>query len=330
MWSALVGSAQARDKEKAMREKWVLASLVILGLTLPAMARLMDIKFDQPPMINTQINGQTYYGHDEISTAYGTPTAPIYTGENWMADDFADYVDGPVVRVEWWGSYLRPSELRVGKFLIEFLSDLPEGPNQRFSRPLAPMLSQIVTLGIPTPGSGLFTETLVAGSNPSEPVYHYDAQLKIPFRQEVETVYWLKIVALVEDQSTIWGWHNRDYTIDNPYAATDPDVSPGERMVGVIPGDPPTPIWHFQDDAVRGQFVQVSVNPNGDVNWVEEDLEDALPQNYIDGVDGPNPNMNPPGIGVFSKDLAFRLHTPEPLSLSLLALGGLALVRKRR
>src|SRR5690348_16332566 len=64
-------------------------------------------KFDQSPMVNTAIQGQIYFGHDELSTAYGDITQPTvsYFGR-FMADDFADKFNTPVVHLTWWGSYL--------------------------------------------------------------------------------------------------------------------------------------------------------------------------------------------------------------------------------
>ena len=69
------------------------------------------LKFDQ---ITDDQHGRyggsnTYYGHDELSTAYGVGNAaspPVnYRGE-FMADDFADTFPTPVVHITWWGSYL--------------------------------------------------------------------------------------------------------------------------------------------------------------------------------------------------------------------------------
>ena len=66
--------------------------------------------------------------------------------------------------------------------------------------------------------------------------------------------------------------------------------------------------------------------PAGRIGWGQQGW---LPQNYMSSVDGL------PGIGAFSKDLAFQLYTvPEPGTIVLLftagAMGLLALIRKRR
>ena len=94
-----------------------------------------------------------------------------------------------------------------------------------------------------------------------EALYRYNAELALPFAQQPDTVYWLKIAALVDvpqpvvapipPGTTQWGWHNRDYTINNPQASTAPSVVPGEYLDGIVPGTG-SPIYHFQDDAVTG------------------------------------------------------------------------------
>jgi hypothetical protein len=130
-----------------------LATLILAASSLlPASLAFGDplpgrdvLKFSQRPMDGTPIvdasGGTTlYWGHDELSTAYssGASTQPrIYQGV-FMADDFADKFNSPVVHVKWWGSYLnnfQSPEYPVDKFLISFESDIPQGPNNPFSRP---------------------------------------------------------------------------------------------------------------------------------------------------------------------------------------------------
>ncbi|MBN1910199.1 MAG: PEP-CTERM sorting domain-containing protein [Pirellulales bacterium] len=326
--------------------------LAAIGLALsPAMADPLPgelLKFQQLPMVKTVIGDQVYFGHDEPSTAQivnpGEPI-PIYQGY-FMADDFADPFGDPVVHVRWWGSYMNAEPgtdpvMPIKRFLISFETDIPavidpaSGQVLEPSMPGAPLLSQIVHVdddGILTPGSGTFLERLISpGGNPlNEGLYEYNAELRCPFEQERDTVYWLKIVALTgPNDDTLWGWHNRDYTIQDPYAS--PVVVPGERVVGTIPlpdvnGNVPTPIWHFQDDAVTGQ-IQLGIDPNMppcDPNavWVEQ--FNMRPTSYEDVLDGPSgvAGTDFPGIGHFSKDLAFELYrVPEPSTVTLLIVG---------
>src|SRR5690349_7719625 len=49
-------------------------------------------------------------GHDELSTAWINPNGAFnFTGQ-FMADDFADNYNTPVVHVQWWGSYMRQTQ----------------------------------------------------------------------------------------------------------------------------------------------------------------------------------------------------------------------------
>ena len=311
------------------------------------------LKFDQQPMDGTPItspNGtvQRFWGHDELSTAYSTVGAagPTPYRGTFMADDFADKLSSPVVHVKWWGSYLNnfvSPAFPVDKFLISFESDVPANPNNPFSHPGTPLVNQIVKRGVLSPGSGTFTEAPISGGGPplGETLYEYNAELHLghDFKQDPNTVYWLKVVALVDLPPGIiidpnqpptfvprWGWHNRDYTIMDPLASTAPAVVPGEHIdgfLGPVPGG--TPVWHFQDDAVTGQVVVDHLSTPGGSITPLVDQAGYQPTRYLALADGPV------GISEFSKDMAFQLYTvPEPSALALLAIGAILLLRRRR
>ncbi len=320
-----------------------------------------QLKFSQQPMVNTTIPGPNgtvgiYHGHDELSTLYSSAPLGIpfrdYSGVA-MADDFADAFSSPVLHVKWWGSYMNntlTANNAINKFLIAFESDIPanQNPLGNFSTPGQVLSSQIVDLGALSPGSGTFTEKLVLSvPAPGEDIYEYNAELHLgkEFQQLPETVYWLKIAALVDvnpgTQPVQWGWHNRDYTIMDPLAAAvTPPVLPGERDERIELGLPtyPTPVWHFQDDSVSAQTrIGVSLAMPNMPTFVQQ--FGYVPQHYVDGLDGPGPvvatdgTVLQPGIGAFSKDLAFQLFTygvPEPNSCILIAMGMMGLVARRR
>ncbi len=329
-------------------------TLLTVGWAMTGLADPLDgqiLKFQQLPMDGTLILDVPYFGHDELSTAVsvygalpGGGTGIVGWQGQFMADDFADKFTTPVVHVRWWGSYIHNEIIQpVDKFLIAFESDVPApaGTPEGFSHPGSLLLSQIVhkVAAGPTP-PGTYTETLKSPGGPplGESLYEYNAELHLDkhFPQQPDTVYWLKIVALVDVPQdftgpiTQWGWHNRDYTIMDPLASTPPGVVPGEFMDGVLP-DGQT-IWHFQDDAVSGAVAVIINADTPDMPFVNQ--TGYAPQNYINLVDGPGPTTAPPpfeGIGAHSKDLAFELYTvPEPATLALLAFGAAGALSMRR
>ncbi len=308
-------------------------------------------KFDQQPLINRAITGQIYFGHDELSTAYGvgnTANPPASYRGTFMADDFADTVSTPVVHLSWWGSYINDNNAanpqpHVQKFLIAFESDVPAQPGS-FSHPGSVLQYQVVTLGSLSPGSGTFTEQQVRGPDPviGEALYKYNAELALPFAEQKNTVYWLKIAALVDVPQPIvqpippgvtqWGWHDRDYTLNDPLASVQPNVTPGEFQDGIIPGTN-LPVWHFQDDAVTGNLDYIINPPIGTPNINQTQMS---PTNYLFvNSAGVGPIDGPPGIEQHSKDLAFTLYTstsvPEPAACSLIAMAiaGALSIRQR-
>ena len=316
----------------------VFATLLLVLAASAAMAdppSYYQQKFEQLPLNGVTLwndmsgSYQTYWGHDEVSTAFKSPMSTTYSG-TFMADDFADTINAPVAHVTWWGSYLNPSSTgHVNKFLISFESDIPAGGTYPFSYPGTPLLSQVVTLtgtGGTIP-AGKFTEQFVStGGTPNyEALYKYNAELALPFNQVPNQVAWLKIAALVNTSTAgqqptdpVWGWHDRDFTVQDLLASTPPLVNPGEGIVANL-FDPAKPegvdVWHFQDDAVHGQL-SVTVTGN---NVLDLYQWNPYPTNYVYGLDGPY------DIQYVSKDLAFALSAaPEPSTVAMLL--GLALM----
>ena len=321
----------------------LMAVAALILLAAPATADELDgqiLKFQQVPQ-----DGPEYFGHDELSRAY--LDGNIYYGQ-FMADDFADEFNTPVVHVKWWGSYINgvgePDAVNadggVQRFLISFESDVPDpNPNEpdTFSQPGDPILNQVVSRGDLSPKSGTFTETRISdgGAPLHETLYQYNAELKAEFSQDPNTVYWLKIVALVNSEAEgdiDWGWHNRDYTVQDTLAPDPVVLSPGEHIDGYITDSgAEQPIWHFQDDAVSGLIEIIpDAGTVGDIQVIQTyPLGWHPPQNYVDMWDGPD------GISGYSKDLAFELYTvPEPGTVAMLIGAGLiglvAFARRRK
>ena len=355
----------SRNQQFASMKVFLAAALLAAGFAAVATADPLPgrdkLKFSQLPMIDTPVNDnngtvQKFNGHDELSTAYGffntaINAIPSYDGR-FMADDFADLSNDPVLHVKWWGSYLLNNpNVPVNKFLISFESDTPAGPAPSFSHPDQPLLNQVVFKGPLAPGSGTYTETLLPGTTSVDgPIYEYNAELHLnkPFPEKADTVYWLKIAAMVDVPAaagtfdpynpqtslvpmTQWGWHNRDYTMQDTLASTSV-AGGGEILDGNING---TSIYHFQDDAVTGD-VRINVLGSGGLVMpdVFQPVANMLPTFYKDGIDGPAGAVpGAQGISHFSKDLAFNLYTyqvPEPSSCLLMLMGLVGLFRRRR
>jgi hypothetical protein len=312
-----------------MNRRYSTASLTfcgIAGLALSAAAPVWAaplageaLKFQQLPLGDLATNPNSVFpGHDEPSTAMLNATGSAYTG-TFAADDFSDNVSSPVVDVQWWGSYLPngATSNQVPEFLISFESNIPSGPNGNFSQPGQPLSVQSVVPGALAPLSGTFTQTpepAIVG--PDGPLYEYNAELKNPFPEVAGTTYWLKIVALTTPNDPVqWGWHNRDYTIPDPFAAP-----PGDALVGVNAAN--QPVYHYLDDAVSGNVTYI---PGASANGLIE--TDFAPLSYNTTTDGFAAGAVTP-----SEDLAFSLYynVPEPFGLPLLAAGMFFLRRQRR
>lgn len=304
--------------------------LASLGAGSSALAQALPgeiLKFQQLPLGDLVTNPQSQFpGHDVLSTASPSTAAPgAYTG-TFAADDFSDNVTSPVVDVQWWGSYAPngASPAHAQQFLISFETDVPATSSSGFSQPGQSLSSQVVTLGALTPASGTFTETAQASvPGPEGPIYQYNAELANPFPEQAGTTYWLKIVAL-DTPGTVpvqWGWHNRDYTIPDPYAAP-----PGDANLGV--NDVGQPVYHYMDDAVTGNITYLPAVPPPQ-SLIETNMTPLFYSN-TPSIDG----FGTTGVGAPSEDLAFSLYynntVPEPVALPLLAASMFFLRRQRR
>lgn len=306
---------------------------VVLSLALaagPAAATPLPgevLAFEQLPLnggLAPSAGGAPYAGHSELSTV--TPGQIIGYSGTYMGDDFSITTSDPIYRVEWWGSYLNSGNGNgVQRFLLSFETDVPATGNTP-SHPGTPVISQIVSKGPLAAESGTFTETAIAtAAGATGPLYHYSAELELPMLTIVDQVYWLKIVAIVNpntDGSIAWGWQDRDYSFHDGLASTIP--VPGEHTV---PNGLGLTMNHFQDDAVTGGITMFQV-PQTHLAAVQQ--TGYTPQTYLNASDGPT------GISAYGKDLAFLLYTvpvPEPTTLVLLGMGGVALaaaIRRRR
>jgi len=243
-------------------------------------------------------------GHDEESTAYAVawdpcnPTKPIGYEGRFIADDFADYFDTPIVALTWWGSYVEGQRHGgVERFLIGFES----GSTPSSSRGDMFQIVDLTTSG--TPGAGQFTETDTLSAEPLDgTIYKYSAKLRRPFEQDPNTVYWLKIVALVNGNDVnkpVWGWHIRNYRVEDLFAAKAPDVIPGEHVDGICGV---TNVWHFQNAATSGNL-HLTLDPD------VPGCFDVEQTGYNSEFYWPSIDSDYACIGNYEMDLSFELFT---------------------
>ena len=159
---------------------------------------------------------------------------------------------------------------------------------------------------------------------PIAPWSHLSAQ---EYKQKIREM----VDELEEEGRIAWGWHNRDYAVENVLAATDPP-QPGEYIAGQIVERFPTDevfeewdVWHFQDDAVTGgmkAYLNTATN-----EFVADQDPDTFEETYYTDADAPwwfyEPDLAYGDTIPPSKDLAFALYAPipEPSTVLLLAVG---------
>jgi len=277
-----------------------------------------------------------FLGQDVLSTATTSDDGQTFTG-TMAADDFLDTNPNPIGHITFWGSYMNNTDpgttgAGVTAFSISLYSDVPATTGPAGETPSHPgnlIASQVVRLGALSSSSGTFTATPVAanGTGATPPgdsgLYEYNAELNwqaVTFPDadannasgstgsNPDQVEWLSIVALAPAGTSgagglEWGWHDRDYGIADPYAAS-----------GFETNSP----YHGGDDAVSGSFSAAGGNiTSGSGGYSSLD--------YNQDYDGINSSM----------DLAFALYTvpttvPEPASIGLVAMAVPALLARRR
>jgi len=295
-----------------------LIGLAALGLSSWASADPLpgegNLKFFQSPLSGAPNAGAGVYpvgaGYNP-ATDFARPffgqdmTSVNNTAQNTtVLDDFSDFNPNPIVHVTWWGSYQggNPGPAGAGlaaqAFLITFWTNNPSNP----STPSTLIGVDHVVPGTLSPQSSTYTETLqttpnypvgIPGGKPGDSdLYKYNAELNIPQQDAVfPNVEWIGIQALSSNPSLLWGWHDRDYGIFDPYANPNDGAPP-------VAGNN----YHFMDDAVTtngGPYTPLSYNTSFD------------------------------GIGT-SMDMAFALYTvPEPASICLIGLASFGLMARR-
>ncbi len=213
-----------------------------------------------------------------------------------VLDDFGDYNPGDIHHVTWWGSYENGSTALASAFQISFYTNVPGTVSTPGTLIARDIVNPAATL---SDSSSTYTETPVITSiypsgipgGPGDGIlYQYNAELNFEVPDAyLGNVEWIGIQAISTDPTVVWGWHDRDYGIFDPYAN---------------PNDGAAPFYHYADDAV--QYTAAG---------------SYQPLYYDPTYDGINTSMD--------MAFALYTTVPEPGSLTLLAAGFFLLRRHR-
>ena len=242
------------------------------------------------------------YGLDVLDGPRADPDLPTGMYEKFLADDWECTQSGPVTEIHFWSSYLhdqRPAGI-IPQFNLAIYEDIPEGPNG-YSIPGPVLWSVYLTPTVEREYATAFEEfydpNLDAIIGFDQTVWQYnfviDPELMDPFYQEQGKVYWLGVS------------HSADVNDDGMVNLIDVSlIAAGNWAYG----------WKTSADHHRDTAVWTDVDSMGGTGEVVGH--------------GPWHELIDPRLGE-PIDLAFVI-VPEPATLSLIALGGMALLARRR
>ena len=121
-------------------------------------------------------------------------TCDGWTGE--AADDFLCEDGSEITTIEWWGIHVPPECGTPVSFIIRFYGDIPD-----------PDPSNPDTWS--QPGDPLYEEECLSFTevwDEQYQQYRYAQELPLPFQQEIGTVYWISIQAVVCAPAQGWAW----------------------------------------------------------------------------------------------------------------------------
>lgn len=221
------------------------------------------VKWSQPPDMEFGVNIQS------------TEVEPI------VADDWRCRDPRPVTDVHFWGSYIKWEETnstpqspepQVEGFWIRIYTDVPAGPDNRYSHP-GELLYEVEIKKF----EQRYVDSIPHPNQTFEHKFYYSLDLPEPFVQREETIYWISIAAIMPNEYKYpWGWetsirHWNDNACGSVSAQEPwywdeitPDMLPGwyphrrvdmafELTVPFEPPPSPEPIkWQQRPDMVQG------------------------------------------------------------------------------
>ena len=252
-----------------------------------------------------------------------TPTGPVGTPPiiRHVADDWKCSETGPVLDIHFWGSWKNGIKGNIEAFMLEIWADDPVGPggyfpDNTFSTPLYRFTDEHYEPDDPKngePGIYWYYGAYLGGGEVTERWYGsgdqgwYDPHDGTALPNDHMDIYQYNVDmrnlpnVFHQEEGTIY-WLQITAILDE---TTSP---PGAEWGWKTSGSD-----HFMDDAVY--FDSLTTVPDGShQGW--NDLPDYL-------------ELRDPRDQEISLDMAFVI-TPEPATMSLLVVGGLALLRRRR
>jgi hypothetical protein len=191
--------------------------------------------------------GHPYAGRT-IDLAFEIVTQKQYEQFNLIrqvADDWKCERRTPVTAAVWWGSYIgyryeacqcqatTPPPTKPDYFLLSIWTDVPVGPNDKFSHPGTKVWEyKAFDYDEVLVGYDKHPEASPPGQPGGfEPVFRYSVKLPQTswFRQkDVERVFWLSVVAVYRGPLPViypWGWTNHKHVFNDDAAAWEQDLT---------------------------------------------------------------------------------------------------------
>jgi hypothetical protein len=217
--------------------------IIDMGDIVSIVKTLPYIKWYQGPTIKLDSQmPQCFYGRDEYS---------VYNSVQILADDWLCEDPKPVVRIEWWGSYIgwtgnTPPAVSPESFHIAIWTDIPAGGQESFSHP-GEVVKEWTVARNSLDEKDVGCDYFEGPSQETTFKYEFDILPASWFYQEGDsTIYWISIAAVYGPQQPVnpWGWLTRTkYFNDTAVKIDDPlDPAFGSDYVSGEPIAAPTSI----------------------------------------------------------------------------------------
>lgn len=219
------------------------------------------IKWYQGPTIKLDSQmPHCFYGWDEYS---------VYNSLQIVADDWLCEDPKPVVRVEWWGSYIgwtgdNPPGVAPESFHIAIWTDIPAGGQDSFSHPGTVVEEWAVVRNL-LDEKNVGCDYFEGPKQETTFKYEFDIpEISWFYQQGDSTIYWISIAAIYGPDQPVypWGWLTRTKHFNDTAVKIDDPLNPtvGSDYVSGEPIAAPTAIPQW-DMAFVLKTLTVPVTP---------------------------------------------------------------------